>query len=348
MKLKYSVDDLSKKLDLPLADPVPSFVSVMRYPSSVAITGAQGYFGSFVISEFLRRGVRVHGYVRRPIVSQNPLLCYHYVDDLLNVNEYPSDVEAVIHASANTSTAKNLDQLWVDNVSITKHLFSLAQKTNKRFLHISSLSVFASSDFSGHVAEEESLLSAENLYGGYAASKWCAERWLLEEASKKPTPLSVYRLGLLMSPNPHPKTPLVPVVAAIKLFGGPPKHLVSSSDFFDATSLSYAAKSLCNSIQTSGIFNVSGGPLCASTLHNCLEKVSSRQEAPWPNLETKDARRILGRWFNQNHQNKMWWTDIFQSGKITFDTKKMAEYCQPAPWTSKDLEEHIRMLSENL
>ena len=343
MRFKYSTKDLASRLGLNEETGSPLFISDRRYPKSVGVTGGAGYFASALIAELLKRGIKVHAFVRRPMISKNDLLVYHQVEDLFSLNSLP-DIDILVHAAANTSTANSLEKSWHDNVAVTQKLFQKAQAQQIHFAHISSLSVFASSDFSGRALEDTSLESAVNLYGGYAASKWCAEKWLLSEASKNSSKLSIYRLGLLMSSTPHPKTPFVPVTLAVRAYGLPARALVADHEKFDATPMSYATEALCSSFQESGIFHVAGSnTLSASELFSCLEDIHNpnQHHNSWPYRETKDARRLLGRWFEPQYLEKMWWTDIFQSSKIIYDTKNMDRFVPREGWDKNDLKCHL-------
>lgn len=112
--------------------------------------------------------------------------------DLLNlsIDSFPN-VQYIIHSAAQIHCIKTLKQLWNNNVLTTQKIAEIYQYNDLSF--ISTLSVFVSSNKSGQhlpiTLDEDNELY--ELYGGYAQSKYIAEK-IIERIQGK-----IIRLGLI-------------------------------------------------------------------------------------------------------------------------------------------------------
>jgi thioester reductase-like protein len=102
--------------------------------------------------------------------------------------------DAIVHAAADLRLTSTYATLRATNVLGTKHACDFARAGSMRLHHVSTLSVFASSDLARSdrtFRENDDLAEARVLHGGYAQSKWAAERLV-------PNGASVIRLGLVL------------------------------------------------------------------------------------------------------------------------------------------------------
>lgn len=117
---------------------------------------------------------------------------YFILKDLkdISIEEFP-EVEYVIHNAAEIHAIKNLKQLY-SNVTHTNYLAQIYK--NQKFIFISSLSVFVSSNIQGcHNPNTLPVNDLYHIYGGYAQSKFLGEKIVEKYILNH----KIIRLGLL-------------------------------------------------------------------------------------------------------------------------------------------------------
>jgi myxalamid-type nonribosomal peptide synthetase MxaA len=196
----------------------------------ILLTGATGFLGAHLLSELLREteaaGTRVRCLVRardaehgrerlRRNLEQHQL--WHdgqgerievVVGDLaaerLGLSEaelerLAHDTGVIVHNGALLDLLRRYADLAAANVGGTRELLRLACTGRpKPFAYVSTLSVFDSDRFRGGAVawEDADLSDPEGLTGGYAQSKWVAER-LVAEAGGRGLPVAVFRPGVV-------------------------------------------------------------------------------------------------------------------------------------------------------
>ena len=110
------------------------------------------------------------------------------------------EVDVIWHAGAVASFIKPYEQLEAANVGGTVEVLRLATTTRLKVVqHVSTIGVFdvlgAGDD--GPVREDADLLEFQELDGGYAQTKWVAER-LVWKAADRGVPVTVHRPGRLV------------------------------------------------------------------------------------------------------------------------------------------------------
>lgn len=113
-------------------------------------------------------------------------------------NELAAVVDTVFHSAATVNMVRDYSELRAANVSGTREIIRfLAEGRRKRLHYASTLSVFvATSRNTGVVMESDTLEARCEVYGGYAQTKYAAER-LLRSVENSVGPVSYYRFGLL-------------------------------------------------------------------------------------------------------------------------------------------------------
>lgn len=331
--MKYSVADLGTRI-------APSFVSLGAQNSThcVLVTGATGWLGQHVVDELLERGWNVVA----PIRASNPQHMWERVarwknqsnftpiaiESLMQTHLFPK-VDGVIHIAADMSLVNTLEQAWDSNVKTTQHLFEWARANGcPRFDFISTLSVFVSSDVArGRLYEDQDLFSAEHVYGGYAASKWCAEMWL--QRNTLGMNLAVHRLGLLSYSSTlgwADKDGIAAWGRAWKLWGKPHWMRRTDTDLVDWTPTEYAAQGIVEAFETNseGVHHwANTTPTPAYIWHDLFENEYGTQQGEWlKNDLGKRAVRAVGRWSQPFIHQKLWWHDVFQSDRHTYDQSR--------------------------
>jgi thioester reductase-like protein len=196
----------------------------------ILLTGATGFLGAHLLSELLREteaaGTRVrclvrardaeHGRERLRRNLSEHRLWRDGLDDRIEVlvgdlaadglglsgddwERLAHDTGVIVHNGALLDLLRRYADLAAANVGGTRELLRLACTGRpKPFAYVSTLSVFDSDRFrGGAVAREDADLSdPEGLTGGYAQSKWVAER-LVVGAGERGLPVAVFRPGVV-------------------------------------------------------------------------------------------------------------------------------------------------------
>lgn len=247
-------------------------------------------------------------------------------------------VDTIIHAAADVSLANTLMQAWEANVLSTQHLVRWAKRhLVSHMVHVSTLSVFVASDAPSQMLHENINLDVSQIvHGGYAASKWAAEAYVLGQTD---VPISVHRCGLLVGGVPADHDPLRHIVQATAQHGLPAWFVPNSKDKFDAIDVDGVAHGIVKSLfHNPNIYHwAQRTSWSACDLHEALLSIAPpTQPQSWP-LSMKKASRALGRYSDQRRHQYWWWHDLFQSSSHTYDTKNACDVHPIAPVNLLDL-----------
>lgn len=227
--------------------------------NAILVTGGSGFLGIHLLKELVmtNRYTNIYTIVRNKHKLKEQAQYFQlntdWLDnvtiiegDLLSLSEseFPN-VEYIIHSAAKIHCLHSLNRLWTDNVLATHKILQIYQYNKVKFM--STLSVFVSSNLTGNHLPQSLLESNDYLlYGGYAQSKYIAEK-LTEKYNQ-----SIIRLGLLTGSS---KTGVFPVdffslfIKLNKQLGCYPLNYENS--YVDITPVDYCANSICNRIQDS-------------------------------------------------------------------------------------------------
>jgi amino acid adenylation domain-containing protein/thioester reductase-like protein len=269
-ELEADVTDLLRELQPP-ARPARPFTET---PAVCLLTGGTGFLGSRLLCELLRRtAAEVVCLVRSPSPAAAAARLHELREsqgvDLppgsservravcgdLGRNRFglsPGDwenlagrVDTVYHCGARVNIVLPYTRLRQDNVLATREVLRfLSGGRGKRLHYASTLSVFVGTDRNhGRLREGDDLLETKTVYGGYAQSKWAAER-LLRKSCGAFGPVAYYRLGLITGDTTSGRTSgsdlLTLFLRGIARIGGLPK-LADGGLTFDVTPVDYAA-----------------------------------------------------------------------------------------------------------
>jgi len=206
---------------------VPAATSGARTtaPSHIFVTGATGFLGAHLLIDLLRQTrADVHCLVRarnshdalEKITTQLRTFGLHHEEVTTRVRivlgdlaeprlgltpaafqALANEVDAIIHNGANVSFVLPYDALKPANVIGTQEVLRLACQGSPKPVHyISSLAVCSMTGGDGVVREDDDPVGVDQLIGGYAQSKWVAER-LVAAAQARGLPVAVYRPGMI-------------------------------------------------------------------------------------------------------------------------------------------------------
>jgi amino acid adenylation domain-containing protein/thioester reductase-like protein len=195
-------------------------------PRAILVTGATGFLGARLVLELARRSPatlvclvrgrdhahawqrltaacdahapgQLHALGRRVRVLPGDIAAPRLGLDAHVYEELANGVDAVYHCAAQVNMVAPFAALAPHNLHGTAELLRLCLRGPRKPLHhASTLSVFVATDRNTGCAEEADDLGATTtVFGGYAQSKWAAER--LVQRAAPAVPAAVYRLGLI-------------------------------------------------------------------------------------------------------------------------------------------------------
>ncbi len=166
----------------------------------VAVTGASGRLGRQTLSLLKKRHVRCVGLVRSaesagklPRGVPGRIVDYTDVDSLADAL---ADATHIVNCTGAPDSGLSMPQLMAANVSPTQHLLVAVPPHIRRFVHISSISVYG-----WHPPQKANEFSKRNPDTAYAASKIAAERSAL--ARSHLFPVVVLQPGMIYGPEFH-------------------------------------------------------------------------------------------------------------------------------------------------
>lgn len=219
------VFDLQAEAVLNLEINCPDRYIPIAEPVSIFLTGATGFLGAFLLSELLQQtGADIYCLVRATNAEaalhkiQDTFASYLLKDErqssriipvvgdlsqpLLGLNEVQfavlaEKIDVIYHNGAWVHHASPYSTLKAANVLGTQEVLRLASQIKIKPVHfISTISVFSAAGEAGLnlVREDSSLDEIPVPEGGYAQSKWVAEK-LISIAGDRGLPISIYRPG---------------------------------------------------------------------------------------------------------------------------------------------------------
>lgn len=197
-------------------------------PRRVFLSGATGFVGAFLLHELLRTtGADVTCLIRAdgPTAAQERLLrhlqsyglwqeafagrVHPIVGDLdrprfgLDESEFSdlaSCIDVIYHSAGSTHALHSYERLKPTNVLGTQQILRLAGSiVTKPVHHLSTMAVLFTDEHVGvdRLSERDLPLDPSSIKGGYAQSKWVAERMVLA-AQERGMPGSIYRFVRVM------------------------------------------------------------------------------------------------------------------------------------------------------
>ena len=194
-------------------------------PAHILLTGATGFLGAFLLAELLQQTeADVHCLVRHTDAQAGMRKLHANLESYSLWNEsfasrivpvlgdlsqpllglshqkfqkLAGEIDVIYHNGASVNATYPYSALKATNVLGTQEVLRLACQEKVKPLHfVSTLSVLAheGADRDGVIREQDDLAQSRNIIGGYAQSKWVAEK-LVAIARSRGLPVSIYRPG---------------------------------------------------------------------------------------------------------------------------------------------------------
>jgi thioester reductase-like protein len=210
----------------PTIDPANAVSVDVATPKHIFLTGGTGFLGAFIIRELLQETdadiyclVRAANGLEAKTKLQNNLQQYAIWDEkfnsrliavvgdlaqpLLGINPeqfqiLASNIDTIYHSAALLNYVYPYSALKTANVLGTQEVLRLACHTKVKPVHyVSSVAVFESSAYAGHLVEEQDEFDHwEGIYLGYSQTKWVAEK-LVKVARDRGLPVTIHRPPLI-------------------------------------------------------------------------------------------------------------------------------------------------------
>lgn len=202
--------------------------SSLKNPQGILLTGAAGFVGIYLLRELLlKTEAKIYCLISRgqfeSVAERLNANIEHYqlsdeislsnrritlISGDLSLDQFglPAEqyhnlaekIDLIYHCAAKVNTMAAYTYLRASNVQGTMEIIKFAlQKFDKPIHYISTLSAAYKLDEKGDLAEEFPDADASQLIGGYAISKWVAER-LLTQIKNRGLPVSIYRPGYIL------------------------------------------------------------------------------------------------------------------------------------------------------
>jgi dihydroflavonol-4-reductase len=266
----------------------------------VAITGANGLLGSFILKKLLDEKMDVVGIKRKESDIQlldgyQDKITWREADilDAHSLEESLKGIHVVIHAAASVSfNPRHSKKIYTVNVDGTKNIVNACLKIGiPRLIHISSVAALGRQKGITHLNEESKWIDS-SLNSDYAESKYLAE---LEVFRGQEEGLStvIINPSIIMAPADWAKS-------SAKIF----KYVWDSKPFYTTGSLNYVdvrdvtdmAYSLCSSKIEGERIIANGGTV---TYQFLFEEIAKRFNKKAPRISIDATAVAIASWFEE-------------------------------------------------
>jgi len=157
----------------------------------ILVTGAAGFIGSVLVKELNLKGRKDIWVVDRLESDEKwrnlaglDFEDFIHADELFHLDaQFWDNVTQIYHIGACSSTTeRNMDFLWENNVRFTQELFSISSQRQIPFLYASSAATYGNGD-QGYSDNHEGIRNLRPL-NGYGFSKQYVDKWILDHEQR--------------------------------------------------------------------------------------------------------------------------------------------------------------------
>jgi thioester reductase-like protein len=226
---------LASKAELPLeliseiqAATVKENTNILNTPKSILLTGASGFLGIYILADLLKvaeheiycllrtsnaeegKSKLISGFAKYKLqvpkdFDARVIIIFGDISQpFLGLSrdkwtELTTKVDIVVHSAAKVNLVATYQELEATNVLGTKRIIDFIIEGKQKCLHfISTLSVFVGTDrVRGSICEEDNPDHCSEVYGGYAQTKWVADKMLRNAIKAGLSRVHIHRLGLV-------------------------------------------------------------------------------------------------------------------------------------------------------
>ena len=290
---------------------------------SILLTGGAGFIGSCILATLNERGIEdiivvdnIAETEKWKNLSNKQYQEYYNRDVFLqHLPKYRGEITHVIHMGACSSTTeKNFDYLYQNNLNYTKTLWNFCRDTGASFLYASSAATYGAGEFGFDDCMDIRRLRTLN---GYGYSKQLFDLWEAKQTTKPPQHVG-FKFFNVYGPNEYYKGSMASVVlhgyrsqqecGKIKLFKSYKEGFADGGQTRDFIYV----KDICSVIiymmehpDISGLFNLGTG--CARTFYDLGCAVFSALNKS-PNIEfieMPESLRAKYQYFTEAKMDKL-------------------------------------------
>lgn len=334
--------------------------------NNILITGAAGYIGNMLLKEILQKNNDVH--ITAIIRAENDLTALKRLNleegrasrvtalagDLTSPDfgigsaayrHLTESIDTVIHGAATVNMIASFDELAPANLLATQEILKFCLTgVSKKLHYLSTLSVFVSSDQNtGSALEADQLDGVNDVYGGYAQTKFAAEYAVRSHTNLLPE-TAIYRLGLVTGTTNGASFPAHDYIGMFVRALETERLLPEGEHdklMVDVTPADYAADALAHLVLASarGTFHLAnkhGFSLAQihARLQACGINLKTVSRDTWKKRQDDESGRILYpalcRLLENADFERLRAFDLFQATGISFDTQRADGILHPA------------------
>ncbi len=197
----------------------------------IVITGGAGFIGSRLVEALVKRGERVVIFEDKPHAEH-----VHWRRGIAWLDEYASEITAVYHLGAITSTTEEDEKKLFDhNIFFTHRLWSWCADKGVPIVYASSAATYGKALFG--FSDEHARIAGLEPLNAYARAKHLADRMILAKDEHGPRPRAWYgcKLFNVYGPGEARKGDMRSVIAKLydaAIVGNPMELFDGSDEFF--------------------------------------------------------------------------------------------------------------------
>ena len=173
----------------------------------VAVTGASGFIGGYVVRELIKQGHRVTALCRSdssavPLAKQDVRIAKGDVRDPDSLTNFCQDQECIVHGVAVMGGYGTWDRFYKIGVEGTENIIEAATNAKvQRFIHLSSMTVYGTRPRSVRISEALPYDEQPERWNYYVRQKVLSEKLVWEAHNQGKISATAFRPSLVLGPG---------------------------------------------------------------------------------------------------------------------------------------------------